>query len=169
MVKYKLKYIDFINIKYNINKKFEGKLIDYTYNGDILEFQTPKIIIENMYNQNGKEYIVLKLSNTEACNLFYSKLLELEMTHNRFAISIHKTFKIKPIFDKDFFTVKVPFHYSKPSIKVYYDNKLFNYYSLQKGMEIICNLTTNKLWISEEITFNLNIKEILIINLNKIL
>ena len=69
------------------------------------------------------------------------------------------------VFNEDCFIVKIPFKYSKPLIKVYKDNKLFNYYHLAKGMEIICLLNLSKLWVNfkNEISYNLNVKEILVI------
>ena len=73
--------------------------------------------------------------------------------------------KIKSIFNEETFIVKIPFKLSNPQIKVYKDNKLFNYYHLTKGMEIICLLNLSKLWTNfkNETNYNLTVKEILVI------
>ena len=61
------------------------------------------------------------------------------------------------------FTVKVPFKSTNPCIKIYdHDLKLFNYYHLKPGMEVICLISCNNLWINFDnlVTYNLILKEI---------
>ena len=50
-------------------------------------------------------------------------------------------------------------------VTVYKGSSLFNYYHLSKGMEIICLVNLSKLWINfkNEGSYNLNVKEILVI------
>jgi hypothetical protein len=168
-MKYKLKDIDFNEIKYSSKVLENGTVINFTYKDQILEFQTPKVLIEQIYQENGKEYFLLKLLGTEACKNFFLKIFELENSFNEkndwFNKNIPKL-DVKNIFKKDVFIVKIPFKFSKPLVKVYLnDSKLFNYYHLTKGMEIICFVTIDKLWITENnfLNYNLNVKEIMLL------
>ena len=79
----------------------------------------------------------------------------LNCTHikkNDYTVFLHKNYH-----------KKIPFKYSKPLIKVYKDNKLFNYYHLAKGMEIICLLNLSKLWVN----FKNEINKFYILKLSK--
>lgn len=158
-MKYKIKEIDFDKLKFDeVNKllNVNGTVVNISYLSESLEFQTPKVIIESLESTNGT--IILKILPTEACNLFCSKIYELEK-------NIKKKYNIESIFTKDTFKIKVPFNYSKPTIKISSkETNFFNYYHLKKGMEIICLLTINKLWVNAngEPNYNLNVKEILI-------
>jgi len=176
-MKIKLKDIDCSKIKYSINGNdgiINGnsncKLINFNYYGETLEFQTPKVLIEEIVKENNKEYLILKILPTEACKTFCTKIYELEKNHN---VNLKKEWfnkkllisEIKSIFDNDHFTVKIPFKYNNPCIKIYdRDSKLFNYYHLKKGMEIICLLSCNNIWINFDnaCVYNLNVKEILV-------
>ena len=160
LMKYKIKEIDFDKLTFNEVKLVNGTIVNIIYNNDILEFQTPKVIIDSVNFENN--YIILKILPTEACRLFCSKIFELEK-------KIKKKYPIDTVFKKDTFAIKIPFNYSKPTIKIISkETNFFNYYHLKEGMEIICLLTCNKLWISEsdECNYNLNAKEILVTNLN---
>jgi hypothetical protein len=176
-MKIKLKDIDYSKINYFINGSdgiINGnsncKLINFNYSGEVLEFQTPKVLIEDIVKEGTKEYLVLKILPTEACKTFCTKIFELEKNHDQ---NLKKEWfnkklqisEIKSIFENDHFTVKVPFKYSKPCLNIYdKDSKLFNYYHLKKGMEIICLLNCNNIWINFDnvSVYNLNVKEILI-------
>lgn len=174
-MKYKIKDLHFADLKYNysLNGKFNNcKLIRYTYNEEEIEFQTPKVIINDIIEKDNKHYLILKVLPTEACRTFYTKINELEENHNRvlckhnewFNSSLHRD-SIKSNINGDLFTVKVPFKYSNPLTKLYdKDSNLFNYYHLKKGMEIICLLSTDNLWINFDnlVTYNLSTKEILV-------
>jgi len=168
-MKYKIKDVDFSEIKYLPKELNNGTVINFTYNSSILEFQTPKVIIEQIYQENGKEYFLLRIHGTEACKKFFLKIFELENSFNEnnkwFDKSLPKC-NVKNIFKGDLFNVKIPFKFSKPCIKVFTsDSSLFNYYHLAKGMEIICLLTLDKLWMTNEneLSYNLNIKEIMLL------
>jgi hypothetical protein len=158
-MKFKLKDIDFNKIKYSEPVLFEnGKLLNLTISNESIEFQTPKVIIENIDEQN----LVLKFLPNEACKIFYSKIIELEQHFNK----KYPNFCLKNNFKENTFTVKVPYKYSKPCIKVYLGDSLFNYYNLKNDTEIICLLSCDKIWINEnKISYNLNVKEILITKL----
>jgi hypothetical protein len=116
------------------------------------------------------KFIVLKILGTEACKIFCSKIFEIEQFFNETLQNndffSKKPSDIKPIFEEDLFTVKIPFKYSKPLVKVYKNDSLFNYYHLTKDLEIICLLELDKLWINtfNEPSYNLNVKEIMVIN-----
>jgi hypothetical protein len=177
-MKYKIKEIQFEKLKYNYslnsnNGKFNNcKLIQFTYNEEDLEFQTPKVILNDIINEDNKHYLILKVLPTEASRTFYTKINELEEKHNNtlqkhsdwFNSSLPRD-AIKSNLDEDIFKVKIPFKYSNPVTKCYdKESNLFNYYHLKKGMEIICLLSTNSLWINfdNSVSYNLSAKEILI-------
>ena len=157
-MKYKLKelYLDINNFSFN---KHEN-IINFKYKNECLEFQTPKIIIDSLIKENNNEYIVCKIIGNKSCEIFFSKISMLESLFNK-----HFKTDVKSIFNNDSFIVKIPFRYSKPQIDVYKNNSLFNYYRVIKGMEIICLVYINKLWVNSdnEINYHLNVKEILII------
>jgi len=160
LMKYKIKEIDFDKLTFKEVKLNNGKIVNIIYNNDSLEFQTPKVIIDSVNFENN--YIILKILPTEACRLFCSKIFVLEE-------KIKTKYPINTIFKKDTFTIKIPFNYSKPTIKIVSkETDFFNYYHLKEGMEIICLLTCNKLWIgeNEDCNYNLKAKEILVTNLN---
>jgi hypothetical protein len=158
-MKFKLKDIDFNTIKYSEPVLFENsKLLNLSISDEIMEFQTPRVIIENIVEQN----LVLKFLPNEASKIFYSKIIELE---NHFSKK-YPSYCLKNNFKNDTFTVKVPYRYSKPCIKVYFGDSQFNYYNLKKDTEIICLLSCDKIWINnDKISYNLNVKEILITKL----
>jgi len=181
-MKYKLKDIEVQDIKYSINLNngiINGntncKLVNINYCGETLEFQTPKVLVEKIIKQNNKEYLLLKILPTEACKTFCTKILSLENKHNT-ELHNHKEWfnrklpisEVKSVFTEDCFIVKVPFNYSSPSIKIYdKESRLFNYYHLKTGMEVICLLNVNNIWINFDNTpsYNLTVKEILITKL----
>jgi hypothetical protein len=181
-MKYKLKDIEVQDIKYSINLNngiINGntncKLVNISYCGETLEFQTPKVLVEKIIKQNNKEYLLLKILPTEACKTFCTKILSLENKHNT-ELHNHKEWfnrklpisEVKSVFTEDCFIVKVPFNYSSPSIKIYdKESRLFNYYNLKTGMEVICLLNINNIWINFDNTpsYNLTVKEILITKL----
>ena len=161
-MKHKIKEINFDKLTFKEVKLNNGKIVNIVYNNENLEFQTPKVIIDFVNFENNYNYIILKILPTEACRLFCSKIFELEE-------KIKTIYSINTIFKKDTFTIKIPFNYSKPTIKIVSkETDFFNYYHLKEGMEVICLLTCNKLWVSdnEECNYNLSAKEILITNLN---
>uniref|UniRef100_A0A6C0AZ71 Uncharacterized protein n=1 Tax=viral metagenome TaxID=1070528 RepID=A0A6C0AZ71_9ZZZZ len=159
-MKFKLKELDFKQITFNKTPLNNGTVVNLKYNENSLEFQTPKLIIESLIKENEHEYLNLKIKGTEACKFFCSKILELE---SFFSNSLKN--QIKTIFNEDNFIVKIPFKYSKPLVKVYKNDSLFNYYHLTKDLEIICLLELDKLWInnSNEPNYNLIVKEIMVI------
>jgi hypothetical protein len=176
-MKIKVKDIECSNINYSlngndgvINGNGNCKLVNFNYSGQSLEFQTPKVLIEEIINEDSKGYLVLKILPTEASKTFCSKIFEIEKNHTShlrpdwFNKKLERS-EIKSIFNEDNFTVKVPFKYSNPSIKIYdKDSRLCNYYHLRKGMEIICLVYSNNIWINFDnvSVYNLIVKEILI-------
>ena len=161
----KVKDIELNNIKlikapFNenlIKSPFNENLINISYNNKILEFQTPKVIIDDILTENDKNYLILKIYPTQASKIFYNFLNEFE----KHISSIYSK-EINCIFKQDTFKIKIPFKFAKPVIKIYKDDSLFNYYHLCKGMEIICLVNLSKLWITENIYYNLSVNEILI-------
>jgi hypothetical protein len=160
-MKYKLTDISFDNLEYTPKDLVTGTLVNLKYSGETLEFQTPKVLIQDIIRENGKEYLLLKIKSNEACKKFFEKILELENAFNK---KFNGTL-IKSIFENDHFIVKVPFVYSKPTITVYFhDGSLFNYYHLSKGMEIICLLYYDKLWMNKDsVHYYLQVKEIMLL------
>ena len=157
-MKYKLKDIDPVLLKYN-QVPANDKLYNIEYCGTVLEFQTPKVVLQEIIKENGKEYLSLKLVGTEACKTFYRKILALEQ-------QCEYTFNgtcIKSIFKNDHFLVKVPFIKDSVQVKVHDRERLCNYYHLPKGSELICLLGCYQIWISDGvINYTPHVKEILV-------
>jgi hypothetical protein len=169
-MKIKLKNITFENLEFCKSKQLYGNIVNFSYNKEPLEFQTPKVLIEDFIKENNKEYILLKILPTEACKTFCSKLNELEETFN-------KNFKENPdwffqgghspvqsIFKDDCFLVKIPFRNGQPQVRFYTKEGLVNYNILEKGMCVICLITIDKLWISNynDANYYLTVKEMMI-------
>ena len=174
-MKYKLKEVnlDFKEFSFSKFDSNNGSIINFKYKNDLLEFQTPKVFIEDLVKENGKEFIILKIIGNEACKIFCSKINQIETFFNE-SFKNHKSWfndnldeghVIRSIFNEDLFKVKIPFKYSNPLIKVYKDDSPYNYYHLSKGMEIICLLNLDKIWINNynECSYNLNVKEIMVL------
>jgi hypothetical protein len=153
-MKHKLTEVLFKDLKFTNKDLNRGTVVNVTYLNDTLEFQTPRMCIDDIIKDSTGEYLLLKLLPNEACKKFFLKILELESCIN-----------VESLFNGDLLMVKVPYTYSKPMVNVSYEGSLFNYYHLSKGMEIICLLTLNKLWINEYKTknYNLTVKEIMLL------
>ena len=153
-MKHKLTEINFNDLRFTNKDLSRGTIVNVTYKNDTLEFQTPTLCISDIIKENNNEYLLLKLIGNEACKKFFLKILELE-----------KSMKVESLFNGDVLSVKIPYTYSRPMVNVCYDGSLFNYYHLSKGMEIICLLTLNKLWINEYNikNYNLSVKEIMLL------
>ena len=148
-MKHKLKDIVFSDINYSFGiENDNGKLINVKYKHEPLEFQTPKVLIEDF--SDGK-HLKLKLYPSGAGETFYSGIQCLEKSHSGYLKS-----KIKSIFEDRIFIVKIP---SNKPITVYNNGMLFNYHHLVPGMEIICLVSCSTLWNNGYV---LNAKEILI-------
>ena len=167
-MKIKLKYLNTELIKYSEvlipsihTKNFgnNGKLLNVTYDGESMEFQTPKVSIEKIIKEPGdKEYLLLKLNNNEACRLFYQKISEIEST----ILGISST---NSNLSGTSFKVKIPFKYGKPQLNIFSkDDYLFNYYHLVEGMEVILLLSIKNIWINPDgfSNYSLIVNEILI-------
>ena len=160
-MKIKLKYLNTEFLKYLevLNKNFgnSGKLLNVTYNGQSLEFQTPKVFIEKIIKEPGdKEYLLLKLIPNEASRIFYQKISEIE--YNILG-------KVESNLSDTSFKVKIPFKYGKPQLNIFSkDDYLFNYYHLVEGMEVICLLSIKTIWINPDgfSNYSLIVNEILI-------
>ena len=153
-MKYKLTEVDFKDLYFSNKDLPKGTVVNVTYRGESLEFQTPKICIQEIIKDSDGEYLLLKLFPNEACKKFFLKILELE-----------KFVNVSSLFNGDLLKVKVKYSHSKPLIDVCYEGSLFNYYHLTKGMEIICLLEFHKLWINEYSikNYNLSVKEIMLL------
>lgn len=159
-MKIKLKDLILSDISFNKTNIESGTIVNLKYKNESLEFQTPKLIIENLIKENDHEYLILKILPTKACMDFCSKISQIE---NFFKETLKND--IKTVFSEDLFTVKIPFKYSKPIIKVYNETGLFNYYKLSKDTTVICLLGLDKIWINQynEPNYNLIVKEIMVI------
>jgi hypothetical protein len=150
----KLKDIDFSNIKFDKGVTLgDGTLINFSYLESSLEFQTPKVTIHSIV-ENDK--MILTIKNTEACRKFYLMILAFEKM-----LGDHYHLPVQTIINKENFKIKVKAN----STKIYTtDSRLFNIYHLKSEMEIICLGIINKIWISSGIiNYNLNIKEIMLL------
>ena len=162
-MKFKLKYLNTEFLKYSevLNKNFgnNGKLLNVTYHGESLEFQTPKVFIEKIIKEPGdKEYLLLKIIPNEGCRMFYQKITEIE-SHIGILGSIESNLI------GTCFKVKIPFKYGKPQLNIFSkDDYLFNYYHLVEGMEVTLLLSINNIWINPDgiINYSLIVNEILI-------
>lgn len=159
-MKIKLKEISFDNISFNQCQLNGGVIHNLKYNGDLLEFQTPKLSLETVLKENNGEYIILKVMATQACKTFFLKIKQLEEF-------LEKTFKnpVQSVFNEDLVKVKIPCKLSRPLVKIYKNDQLFNYYNLEKGMEVICLVGIEKVWVNNfgEPSYQLNVKEIMIV------
>jgi len=160
-MKIKLKYLNTEFLKYSevLNKNFgnNGKLLNVTYNGQSLEFQTPKVFIEKIIKcSDDKEYLLLKIIPNEGSRIFYQKISEIESN-----ISISS---IESNLSGDCFKVKIPFKYGKPQLNIFSKDYLFNYYHLVEGMEVILLLSISNIWTIPGglSTYSLIVREILI-------
>jgi hypothetical protein len=131
-MKYKLKDLKFDTIEYTSSHVSNlGKVINMK---ESIEFQTPKVKIVNIDD----EYLTLKILPSEACRIFFLKIMEFEE-------KIKQEFKdIVQLFDGDVFKVKI----KNKNFKIYLNGTLFNVYHLKKDMEIICLVSICKLWIN---------------------
>lgn len=159
-MKYKLKDVDFHNLSFNKAQLNNGIIYNIKYNENLFEFQSPKLLIESLVKNGEQEYLVLKILGTEACKTFYSKILEIESFFN-----LKLNNKINSVFKGESLTVKIPFKFAKPQIKIYKDDSLFNYYHLTKDITVICLLSIGKLWLNNfnELSYQIIVKEIMII------
>ena len=160
-MKIKLKYLNTELIKYSevLNKNFgnNGKLLNVTYNGQSLEFQTPKVFIEKIIKEQGdKEYLLLKIIPNEGSRIFYQKISEIE--------SILGISSIESNLLGTCFKVKIPFKYGKPQLNIFSKDSLFNYYHLVEGMEVTLLLSISNIWTIPGglSTYSLIVREILI-------
>jgi hypothetical protein len=161
-MKYRVKEIDTSNFVFNKTQLNNGTIVNIRYLEEILEFQSPKMVIHELVKENDHQYITLQLLGTQACKTFYLKIMEIENHFNKM-LGNDLT---KSVFHENFLTVKIPFKgYSNPLIKVYRNDALFNYYHLTVGMEILCLLCIDKIWINNfnEPNYYLNVKEIMVI------
>jgi hypothetical protein len=157
-MKYKLKDINPSLLKYTSIPSNE-RLFNIEYLGTPLEFQTPKVVLEEIVKEDNKQYLLLKLIGTEACKTFYTKVVALEENH-RTSKGVES---VKSIFKGDCFLVKVPFRGDSVGVKVHDREKLCNYYHLKKGNELICLLSVGQIWISDNnISYVPHVKEILV-------
>ena len=99
-MKYKLTDISFDNLETSSKELNQGTIINVTYLGQSLEFQTPKVIIQDIIREAGKEYFLLKINPNQACKKFVEKILELEKWFEK---KWNDT--VISIFDSDHFTV----------------------------------------------------------------
>jgi hypothetical protein len=159
-MKIKLKEISFQNITFNRSQLDNGVIHNVKYNGDPLEFQTPKLFLESVVKENNGEYLVLKVMATQACKTFCLKIKQLEEF-------IGITFKnpVQTVFNEDHLKVKIPCKSSRPLVKIYKNDQLFNYYNIENGMEVICLVALEKVWVNNfnEPSYNLNVKEMMIV------
>jgi hypothetical protein len=147
-MKYKLKDLKFDTIEYSSSYITNlGKVINMK---ESIEFQTPKVKIVDIDD----EYLTLKILPSEACRVFFLKIIEFEE-------KIKEEFKdIVQLFDGDIFKVKI----KNKNFKIYLNGTLFNVYHLKRDMEIICLVSIYKLWINAYniVSYNLKVDEIVI-------
>jgi hypothetical protein len=136
MVKVSLRSFDFNTLKFK-------QVNDNLYNIDEIIFPTPKLTI------NGIGDLMLCENKN---NKFYLKILELEEF-------LSKKFKktVKSLVTECTISLKVPFQYSKPMVRVLDNGRPFNYYYLKQNDEIICDVALSKIWIDDKINYNLKL------------
>ena len=149
----KLKEINFNEIEFNqvIKKELNGTLINVNIKGNPITFQTPKLIIKEIF----KDYLLVSLTNS-----FKEKVLQLENYY-----SSHFKKNVNSLINNDYIILKIKYSKDNPVLKVY-DNlfNLINFYSLQKGDKVIVSVLNKCLWIDNNvINLNLIIEEIMAI------
>jgi hypothetical protein len=140
----KLKEIDLRNFTFVKSIQSQGTLTNVKYDGEILTFQTPKILVHRVVMENNKKYLFLKLLPTQASEMFKSKISEIE---SRF--SLHSNF------NEDILKVKIN---DKTRL---YTNTLVNMSLLKEGDIVICLVSFEKIWNNE--FYYLVVKEIKVI------
>jgi hypothetical protein len=158
-MKYKIKELDTNPNLFTFDKiPFQGNtIIHVKYKHELLEFQSPKMCIESVIKENDKEYFLLQLASTRAHEIFCSKVYQIEDVFSQ------KFGNTRSAITGKHSIVKIPCKNGKPLVKVYKDGSLFNYYHITQGMEIMCLIEINKLWIKSDektVYYNLNVKEI---------
>ena len=157
-MKYKIKELEIEDALFTFDKiPFQGNTILHVkYKHDTLEFQSPKMCVGSVIKENNKEYFLLRLASTKAHQIFCSKVYDIEKVFSR------KFGNIRSAIDTENVIVKIPCKNGNPLVKVYKENKLFNYYHITQGMEIMCLIGINKLWMNsnKEVYYNLIVKEI---------
>jgi hypothetical protein len=160
-MKYKIKELDTDTTLFTFDKvQFQNNsIINVKYKQDTLEFQSPKMCVQSVIKEFDKEYFSLQLASTRAHEIFCSKVYEIEDVFSK------KFGTIRSAVSGEQVIVKIPCKNGKPFVKVYKENKLFNYYHITQGMEIMCLLGINKLWVNsnQDVYYNLIVKEINII------
>ena len=150
----KLKEIKFNEIEFNpvINKKFNnGTLINLSIKGSPFTFQTPKVIIKEIF----KDYLLVSISNP-----FKEMIINLEEYY-----SSHYKKKTESLINNYYLVLKIKYYKDNPVLKLY-DNSfnLINFYSLQKGDKVIVSVLNKCLWINNDtINTHLIIEEIMVI------
>jgi hypothetical protein len=147
----KLKELILNQIKFVSKDLPNGTIVNVKYLDEPFQFQLPKGSIEYI----GNEHLTLNINN----NLFFGLIGSLEDY-----MSTRFNRPIESIISENFVQLKLPFRNSRPEFKVLLDNRLFNYHNLISGMEVICIVSLDKLWITDKINYTLTIKDILLKN-----
>lgn len=168
-MKIKLIDLEFDKISYSVNNinNVQSKMVNIFYKeNEVLQFQTPKMILKEIVKDNNKEYLLLQIIPTKSFKLFYDTFIKFEEYNNKNIKDLLKSnYNINSLIKDDTLLVKIPIKYSKPLTKIVKNNTLFNYYHLKPGMELICLLECNNIWINEYNipSYHLIVKEILLI------
>jgi len=145
-MKYLLKDVDFKNLKYSRKELIGSSIVNCTYLDEILEFQSPKVIIDSVTDTE----LVISVKN----KLFISRIHELENE-----LTSHFKKEVITIFNhNNSFKVKLD-----KSLKIYFNDQLFNKYDLKEGNVIILLLTFSKIWITDKVYINLHSSEIMLL------
>ena len=135
------------NIKYSAGNHFEE-----------LSFQTPQMVVERISDEPSGKFMYLRLLQTNACKIFYEKIKMFEMVFTEKL----KCETVSTIKHNNTIKIKVPHHYNHPMVETFHNSQQIPYNSLKPLDKIICILTLNKLWMSNnKIFYNLSVSEIL--------
>ena len=157
-MKYKLKELSFKTVHFtNGNSNDYGSVMNIS---QVISFQTPKLVLDEIVNENGKVFFNVKILPNEACKCFYEKITEFEKTLQL----KYPSLSIESIFHGPFCKIKIPFKNDNLQLKVYHNGFLFNYYHIKPSMELMFLVELSKIWISNSNTvhYNLQCKEILV-------
>jgi hypothetical protein len=143
-MKFKLKELEFKGLlNYNEHKTNIGRIINLQ---ESIEFQTPTLRIVEI----DSNFITLSLLPSEACRVFYTKMIEFEtILKEKFSDSYFES-----IFKNETFKVNI----KNDNFKIYLNGEQFNIYHLKPGMDIICLVSISKLWISSYNLLNYTLK-----------
>jgi hypothetical protein len=150
----KLKELELKQINFVKSDKANFTIVNVSYQNEPFVFQCPKCKIEFIEN----DLLIVEIKNVT----FLSLLRSIEnFLEQRFKLPVNS------LIENNLVKFKLKVSKSlRPEFKIINNGSLFNFHNLSAGMEIICLVSLEKLWITESINYSLTVKEINLNNKN---